>query len=113
MAPKAKAKAKTKARAKAKAKSRSGTGWAVRYSRQLALTLAAEALATTATARATAAETRAAAAEACVAELQQQPPQQPEQVSAPSAAQLLTVLGDMGRDQASIVVTRLKALHKL
>ena len=65
---------------------------------------------TAADARAVAAEARAVAAEARVvaAEAQAQ-----EAVAPPSAAQLLTALGDMGRDQASIVVTRLKALHRL
>jgi colicin import membrane protein len=104
-------------KAKAKATTRSGTTWQVRLRRETDKTAAAEARAVAAEtravaadARAVAAEARAVAAEARAVAAEAQPQ---EALAPPSAAQLLTVLGDMGRDQASIVVTRLKAMHRL
>ena len=112
MAPKAKTKIKRKS-SKAKAKplsgkiTRSGSRWpktqladAADVKAQLA---DAEARAFSAEARANAAEARATAADKRAVTA----------TTAPTASQLLNVIGWMGRDHAEIVVENLKKLHKL
>ena len=119
MAPKAKTKIKRKS-SKAKAKplsgkiTRSGSRWpktqladAADVKAQLAdaeaRAFSAEARAFSAEARANAAEARATAADKRAVTA----------TTAPTASQLLNVIGCMGRDHAEIVVENLKKLHKL
>jgi hypothetical protein len=75
---------------------------------------AAAAEADNAAARITAAEARAAAAEAERDQLRNELESKAAHAHhAPSALQLLDSISEMGRDQASIVVSRLTSLHRL